>query len=127
MTVTLRNTTKGDLGVGFGIMVPAGGSAICSMDQWKAALKSSAVQGWLNAGKIIPEMNTPLSEVREFRDPAPEEGPSEPRSAPEAGVPSGVASDTRESLFARARALGLNPSPRWKDDTLRRKVAEAEE
>lgn len=127
MTVTLRNTTKSDLGIGLGIMVPAGGAATCSMDQWKAAQKSNVVQGWLNAGKIIPEMNTSPSEVREFRDPAPEDGPSEPRSAPQADVPSDGASDTRESLYARARTLGLNPSPRWKDDTLRRKVAEAEE
>lgn len=127
MTVTLRNTTKGDLGIGFGVMVPAGGSATCSMDKWKRAQATDVVRGWLNAGKIIPEMNTPLSEVREFRDPAPEDGPSEPQSAPQADIASDGASDTRESLFARARALGLSPSPRWKDHTLRRKIAEVEE
>lgn len=121
MTVTLRNTTRSDLGIGSGLTVPARGEVRVTLAQWKAAQSSRVVQGWLNAGKIIP------SQVLEFRDPAPaEDAPTEPQSAPQAAETDAGAEDTPEALFARAVALGLSPSPRWKPDTLRRKIAEAE-
>lgn len=34
--------------------------------------------------------------------------------------------ETREQLVARAKELGIKPNARWKDATLKRKIAEAE-
>ena len=49
----VHNTTKGDLGLGSGFVVPAGGSLEIEEEQMEKLGKSKVVRAWAEAGWIV--------------------------------------------------------------------------
>ena len=55
----IRNTTKGDLGLDFETIVPAGGVLDIDKDRAEAFAKSRIVQGWFEDGKLVEVKEKP--------------------------------------------------------------------
>ncbi|MEX0304256.1 MAG: hypothetical protein AB3N24_17695 [Leisingera sp.] len=51
----VHNTTQGDLGLGSGFIVRAGGSLEIEEEQMEKLLNSKVVRAWANAGWILPD------------------------------------------------------------------------
>ena len=151
--ITIQNTTRGDLSISPGVLIPALGARDVDRGQFVNAMKTDPVQAWFNAGKLIAGGAVTM---REAVEPSEDDDPSvfdrlnfnEPvdpvtaalaaAAAPaervtkaveateEIGSADDIHRDKMAALLADAAGHGIRVASNWKPETIERKIAEAE-
>ena len=113
--ITIRNMTRGGIGITPAAIVPAGGTLNITPDEFKKAITTAPFQARLNSGDLIATQHFDVpSHLPDQPDPV------EPPMQTEFARPE------REILTDRAAELGIKVTKRTQLKTIRRKIAEAE-
>ena len=138
--IKITNTTRRDLGIALDVIVPAGGSKLVTPGVYKQSLGNAPVKAWFNGSKLVAtedldDLGKPDAEDDFMTPETLAEAIAKPMISGEALIEAAVdviasaaeATPTdREALVARARALGVSIRKNMLDETIERKIADAE-
>lgn len=122
----VRNTSRGDLTMVPGGLVPAGGSISIDADALDRARRIPVVRGWFDSGKLVvveqEQVIVSVAPSDEFEARVEAVGKQEaPKVVDREPNPANL-----DALKARARALGVSFGGRIGAETLAERIAEAE-